>query len=230
MADKIKLIIQKRTSLKSQLTNLSNILDKGSVDRSLIKLRMNRITELYHAFEGYNDELALLDPSEAHQSEFENVQERDYLIASKVENILHPPDTTETESNVSINGTRSDSTETIIKNRRIKLPEASLPTFDGKYENWLSFKNAFANMIGSRTDLSDIDKLHYLKSALIGDAASKIRIFAIDGINYTKAWELLERAYEVKRILISRHYSMILNLPAIDKESTSGLRKLAGDA
>jgi len=44
-----------------------------------------------------------------------------------------------------------------------------MPTFDGKYENWLSFKNAFHSMIGSQTDLSEIDKLHYLKSALIDD-------------------------------------------------------------
>ena len=85
-------------------------------------------------------------------------------------------------------------------------------------------------MIGSRIDLSDIDKLHYLKSALIGDAASKIRIFAIDGINYTKAWEVLIRAYEVKRVLISRHISLLLNLPVIEKESTNGLCKLADDA
>ncbi|KYN12711.1 hypothetical protein ALC57_15114 [Trachymyrmex cornetzi] len=42
-------------------------------------------------------------------------------------------------------------------------------------------------IIGSQTDLSDVEKLHYLKSALIGDAANK---------NYAKAWKLLERAYK----------------------------------
>ena len=47
-----------------------------------------------------------------------------------------------------------------MKTQRVKLLEVPLPTFDGKVENWLSFKNAFRNMIGSRTDLSDIDKLH----------------------------------------------------------------------
>ncbi|KYQ56574.1 hypothetical protein ALC60_04496 [Trachymyrmex zeteki] len=45
-------------------------------------------------------------------------------------------------------------------------------------------------------DLSDIEKLHYLKAALVDDAANKIKIFTLDGINYAKAWELLERAYE----------------------------------
>lgn len=51
-------------------------------------------------------------------------------------------------------------------------------------------------MIGSQADLSDIDKLQYLKSALNGDAASKVKIFTVDGINYSKAWKLLECAYE----------------------------------
>jgi len=82
-------------------------------------------------------------------------------------------------------------------------------------------------MIGSQTDLSEIDKLHYLKSALI--AANKTKIFTLDDINYTKAWDLLERAYEVKHILIFRHISLIINLPVLDKESTSGLTKLADE-
>jgi len=104
-----------------------------------------------------------------------------------------------------------------------------MPTFDSKYENWLSFKNAFHSMIGSQTDLSEIDKLHYLKSALIDDAANKIKIFALDGINYTEAWDLLERAYKVKRILISRHLTLIINLSVLDKETTSGMTKLADE-
>lgn len=84
-------------------------------------------------------------------------------------------------------------------------------------------------MIGSQTDLSDVDKLHYLKFALIGETTNKIRIFTIDGIN-CKAWELLERSYEVRRVLISQYLTLILNLPALEKETTSGLSKLADDA
>lgn len=82
-------------------------------------------------------------------------------------------------------------------------------------------------MIGSQPDLSDVNKLHYLKSALIDEATNKIRIFAIEGIDYSKAWKLLERSYEVKRILISRYLSLILNMPALDKKSANGLSKLA---
>lgn len=67
-----------------------------------------------------------------------------------------------------------------IARRRIKLPQASLTTFDGRYENWLSFKNAFTNMIGSQLDLFDVDKLYYLK-------LNKIKIFAVEGISYDSA-------------------------------------------
>ena len=68
-----------------------------------------------------------------------------------------------------------------------------------------------------------------MKSALTGEAANKIKIFSVDGISFTNAWDLLERSYEVKRILISRHLSMILNLTVLEKENTSGLMKLADD-
>lgn len=55
-------------------------------------------------------------------------------------------------------------------------------------------------MIDSQTNLSDTEKLQYLKSALKGEAANKIKILSVDGSNYHKAWELLTRSYEVKRI------------------------------
>lgn len=229
MADRIRFIIQKRTSLKSQITNLVNLLDKGGLSNAVLKLRVMRLTELYKAFEELNDELALADPSDAHQDEFVHIQERFFNIAAKIDDILNATDLTH-DGPSSIDA-RSNNTEnsTIAKTRRIKLPEAPLPTFDGKVESWLSFKNAFRNMIGSRNDLSDIDKLHYLKSSLTESAANKTRIFEIDGINYSKAWQLLERSYEVKRILISRHLSLITNMPTLERESSSGLSKIADD-
>jgi len=189
---------------------------------------MTRLRELYHAYEGYNDELEVLDPNNGHQAEFTNVQDRFYVLAGRVESTLNVASTSDTSSNIS-NDIVDTGLTNPVKKRRIKLPEAPLPTFDGKYENWLSFKNAFHNMIGSQTDLTEIDKLHYLKSTLTGEAAAKVRIFEIEGINYSNAWKILERAYEVKRILISRHLSLILKLPVLDKETNIGLQKLADE-
>jgi len=75
MADKVKILIQKRTSLKAQITNLANLIDKGNVDDGTLKLRIERLKTLYHAFEEFNDELTVLDPSDTHQNEFLNIQD-----------------------------------------------------------------------------------------------------------------------------------------------------------
>ncbi|XP_018401178.1 PREDICTED: uncharacterized protein LOC108778474 [Cyphomyrmex costatus] len=225
MAERIKILVQKRTSLKAQITGLTNALDKGKIDNITLKLRIAHLTDVYHAYEEFHDELLVLDPSGDHLTEFTNVQDRYYTLASRIESILNVANTSDNNCDTASVGTRNDnaSSVSVTKIRRMKLPEAPLPTFDGKFEEWLAFKNAFTNMIGNQTDLSDVDKLHYFKSALKGEAANIIKIFSVDAISYSSAWNLLVRAYKVKRILISRHLSMIVNLPTLEKENTSGL-------
>ncbi|XP_070517414.1 uncharacterized protein [Cardiocondyla obscurior] len=224
-----KFIVQKRVSLKSQITNLANLFDKGKLDNTALKLRLARLTALYHTFEELNDELILLESDDNHQSEFTQVQDRFYALASRIEDHLNAATTSSVNTSTASNDTRPETSVSVLPKRKIKLPDAPLPKFDGKYENWLTLKNNFQNLISSQPDLSNLDKLHYLKSALIDDAANKISVLSVDGINYAEAWILLEKAYEVKRILISRHLSLILNLPTYDKESAQGLSKLADD-
>lgn len=230
MPPKIKLFLQKRVYLKSQIDKLTNLLDTGTVDNIALKLRSARLSEIYHDVENQSVELMTVDPRDVHVIEFDDIQERFYALITRIEGVLHATNTSEASTRGWSEGTQSDSATTREKQRRMKLPDAKLPTFDGQFENWISFKNAFKNMVDSRTELSDVDKLQYLQSALIGEAANKINIFAVDGANYSKAWEMLVRAYEVKRLLISRHLSLILNLPVLDKETSTGFMKLADDA
>jgi hypothetical protein len=61
MADRIKILVHKRTYLKSQITNLSNLVEQDKVSGTALKLRKERLTELYHAYEEYNEELTMLD-------------------------------------------------------------------------------------------------------------------------------------------------------------------------
>lgn len=133
MADRIKILVQKRTSLKSQITNFVNILDKGNADNSL-KLRMARLKDLYHAYEEYNDELVGLDPNDVRLTEFVNIQDHFYAVAGRIENILNATDATDAHSSISSDNTQIDNTRSVdsVKKRRIKLPESSLPTFNGK--------------------------------------------------------------------------------------------------
>lgn len=54
MANKLKLLMQRRTSLKVQIIGLTNIFDKGKIDNAALKLRIVRLKELY-SFEEYHD-------------------------------------------------------------------------------------------------------------------------------------------------------------------------------
>lgn len=92
MSDRIKVLLQKRSSLKSQITNLTNLFENNKLDDTTLKLRIARLTILYHAFEDHNDELVLLDSNESVQDEFHNLQERFYNLSGKVENRFEPRD------------------------------------------------------------------------------------------------------------------------------------------
>lgn len=159
MANRIKFLVQKRTSLKSQITTLANLVDQNRLDNATVKLRIARLTALYNAFEEFNDELMVLDQNDNHQDEFTNVQNRFYSLAGKIETMLNSDASMGSNAGTSSGGSRrEDAAAPATRKRRFKLPEAPLPMFDGRYEDWLSFKNAFNNLIGSQTDLTDIDK------------------------------------------------------------------------
>ncbi|XP_066588100.1 uncharacterized protein [Prorops nasuta] len=231
MATRVQLLLQKRSTLRSQIVNLERILDKGKIDRISLRLRMRRLEEQFYSFEEDNNELAILEPDQRQETEFIDIQDKYYALASRVDSILLASDvSSHTDSgSYSGEGLLADQRENVNIGRRIKLPEIALPKFDGKYENWLAFKNAFKNLIISQNDLTETDKLHYLKSALIEDASQKLNILSIAGTDFNKAWNLLEKSYEVKRVLISQHLTMILELPAMTKDTTCGYSKLADD-
>ncbi|XP_066600997.1 uncharacterized protein [Prorops nasuta] len=232
MVDRIKLLLQKRTAFKSQMTIVNNILEKDEIDKISIDLRIKRLSELYSALEEASDELMVLDPNENHVKDFHTIQERYYNIMSRVRKLLNTNQNAGTSTTtLSEESCRSStaSDENNSQNPKLKLPKISLQNFDGKYENWLSFKNMFLNVIDSRSDLTELDKFHYLKSVVVGEASKKLDVFSVHPNNYKKAWELLVRSYEVKRVLVSQHISMIFDLPTLNKGTSNGFSKLADD-
>lgn len=228
MSRRIKLLVQKRISLRARIDHLANLLEEENIDHAELKLRNAHVKELFRLCEEGNDDLITIDAHGNHVVEFEAVQERYFNVTAKAERVLGTMARPAIGRN-NVDGMERSESASSHNRKRVKLPEVKLPTFDGAYENWLSFKNAFQNVIDARTELTD-DKLQYLKSALTGEAASKVKIFAVDGANYAKAWEVLTRAYEVKHLLIARHLSLLFNMPSLDRETTVGLTKLVDDA
>lgn len=106
------------------------------------------------------------------------------------------------------------------------LPRISLPTFDGSFQQWESFRDRFSSMIIEDRSLSNVERLHYLSSCVKNDASRAINHLAITETNFEIAWQILVSRYENKRRLITVYLQSLCNLPPVIKETFENLRNL----
>ncbi|XP_036347096.1 uncharacterized protein LOC118756438, partial [Rhagoletis pomonella] len=106
------------------------------------------------------------------------------------------------------------------------LPPIKLPPFDGSFLRWYPFKDLFTSIVIKNRNLSDTQRLQYLKDSLIGEAKNSLDNIATTDGNFTVAWCLLERKFDNKRIIINAHLTEITNLQPIRRESAANLRSL----
>lgn len=83
----------------------------------------------------------------------------------------------------------------------IKLPEISLPRFSGDPALWTGFWDLFQCSVHGRTDLSEVQKLTYLKGQLEGEALQLISGFGLEANSYAPAVTLLQETYgQIERV------------------------------
>ncbi|XP_055585018.1 uncharacterized protein LOC129737879 [Uranotaenia lowii] len=108
----------------------------------------------------------------------------------------------------------------------VRLPQIRLQTFDGNIDQWLSFRDLFLSLIHSKVDLPDVEKFHYLKGCLAGEARALIDPLALTRANYTIAWETLMTRYNDSKVLKRRQVANLFKLPKVTKESSSEIQVL----
>lgn len=109
---------------------------------------------------------------------------------------------------------------------RKQLPRIQLPTFSGKFEEWPAFKDLFRSIIGRDSSLIDVEKLHYLRTCLKGDAVQLIRNVPTTMENYQRVWSMLIDHYANHRLLVRGCLASFTALPKLKGESASELRLL----
>ncbi|XP_066600742.1 uncharacterized protein [Prorops nasuta] len=156
------------------------------LSKTNLELRIAILTERYDKFEQiyidiiHNDEVLL--------NEFTDIQDRYFAVATSIKDTITASSGAQVIAVEGINGGENQTT------RKIKLPNANIPKFDGSYQKWFSFKNTFEAMIHKREDLKNVEKLLYLRSSLTDKAANKISIFDDSPENYQRAWNFLRKA------------------------------------
>lgn len=115
----------------------------------------------------------------------------------------------------------------VLPNVAAKLPLLTLPEFSGSYGEWQRFKDMFRAIVHNNNTLSDVQRFYYLEASLKGEPKNIIASLAPTDANYLTAWQLLEKRYDNKKIIINSHLKEIMELPMCGKESHSSLRNLS---
>ncbi|GBM25297.1 hypothetical protein AVEN_45925-1 [Araneus ventricosus] len=105
---------------------------------------------------------------------------------------------------------------------KTKIPPLVLPEFSGKYEEFSSFKVQFDDLITNNIQLSQSQKLYYLRSCLTHDA----RDLSSNFDNFESLYEVLITRYDNERLIVDIHVQNILKFEKIQSESAKEIRNM----
>ena len=96
-------------------------------------------------------------------------------------------------------------------NRRRRLPNIELPRFNGTIADWESFRDLFRSLVHEDPNITDVERLWYLKGCVSGEAATALQSIQVTNHTYETAWKALTDRYENKRVLIRAHIVALCN-------------------
>ena len=109
----------------------------------------------------------------------------------------------------------------------VKLPKLDVPTFDGSILHWKTFWEQFNVSVHGRSNLTDSEKLAYLRHALKGGGAkSVIEGLSRSGDHYNEDISCLKARYDRPRLIHQAHVQKILETPSLKDGSGRELRRL----
>ena len=137
-------------------------------------------------------------------------------------------ETCEVRIETSINSCMKTSSERVINEEnnkfeiKTKIPPLVLPEFSGKYEEFSTFKIQFDDLITNNVQLSETQKLYYLRSCLTNDAKDLSSNFD----NFDSLYNALVTRYDNERLIINIHIQNILNFEKIQSENAKEIRNM----
>ena len=111
--------------------------------------------------------------------------------------------------------------------RGVRLPKLEVPTFNGNILQWQTFWEQFCVAIHNRSDISDTEKLVYLRHSLKdGKAKTVIEGLSRSGEHYEEAIECLQSRYNRPRLIHQAHVKKIIDITPLKEGSGKELRRL----
>ncbi|KAJ8980871.1 hypothetical protein NQ317_001335, partial [Molorchus minor] len=178
-----------------------------------IESRLNKIDSVLSEFDEYQRAIELSLLSDNEEKSLENHKSEKLECLSQRSNSQVSP---------------SSSVGSVVAlTSKPRLPPIPIPKFSGALENWLEFRDTFIqSMIHRNNSLGDVEKFHFLRSALEGNAKEVIQGLEFSAENYQSAWELLCERFNNPVSLVNNHLKAFFELQAMEKESAADLRRL----
>lgn len=104
----------------------------------------------------------------------------------------------------------------------LKLPHINIIPFDGKFEEWLEFKETFMSIM-RKYNGENSEKFVHLKSFLRGEALDTVKHLKPNNESYEEARVLLIDQFQNKNAIVEAHIATLINLPTIVKQFPSTL-------
>lgn len=213
---------QNRASCIDQWLRELDGMTSSDVTMSQINSRIEVVRELWQSFSNEHSQLPLgctdtfLKHPYIKSRLFENTLTRYTLLMARLNQLRHDCIRSETPTQPQTNSQRVSS---------IGLLKPPLPTFDGQYSKWKTFKDMFTLLIVQNTTLTDVERMHYLKSSLKGSAEQFTMNLSVESNSFADIWAAIIKKFENKRILISTQLDKLTKLPSCTRTSDS-LNKL----
>ncbi|KMQ89434.1 gag-pol polyprotein precursor [Lasius niger] len=200
-------------------------MDSSSINLSAIETRIKIADQLWTKVEAQHDQIRAAYKDKFNENEYAksnifDTAENTYVIQRSTlaeyatqYRVVQVAPTPPTEHN-------SDRTS------KTSLPRIKLPQFSGAYADWPSFRHLFLSVIGENASISDVERFHYLRSCLQGQAEKLIRPLTVTGENYERAWAILSKHFENKRELIRSNFATFTAVSKMKSETAEELSRI----
>jgi len=222
-----QILIKKRSHIKAKLTRFITFLsecNENEEKRQETAARLEKVETIWKEFDEVQTELEDINEAELQSQERDSFENKFYQAVTRAKNITSAiqasnahPERIAQIANQPIN---------IIQPNKLRLPTIDIPKFDGSWEKWLPFRDTFTLMVHDNAVLAPIDKLHYLRWSLIGEAHKLVESLEVTSHNYQIAWDIINKRYKGNKTIIQHHVQAMINFPCLTKESHSSLRQL----
>ncbi|KAL4103482.1 hypothetical protein QTP88_018858 [Uroleucon formosanum] len=192
--------------------------DPGSQSIKQIQVRLEKLIAHIVAFDEVQTELLNCDEAVDNINEQLKFGDETCTLRADMEDLISKFSVVEVDNSLRVSH--------LSASDAIRLPTIQPPTFSGNLEDWSSFFDTFNALFHNNASLTDVQRLHYLKSSVLGPAADIIKNFSITADNYKVAYEELVHHYENKGFTIQSHIRSLLQTPKIAVASASELRQL----